>query len=174
MANLKTAPVAKPVVTYFPSDSLMYVENGKLCGEGETIARSVVLFRDRKDEQEVVSVCFESSVKTILEPLLNAVLAEYGLGPMELPSYKSPVPLSGYSEPEAVVTYEPVGGYVQVENGRPLGKQTTVAEGVVVFFDAEKPQEGVGLRIGPDAKTILNPLVEAVLEEHGVGSGSAP
>ena len=167
MADLKTGALPKPAVTYYRDGGMMYIKNGRAFGEGETIAKDVVFFYDQEDEQEVVGIFFVGGAEVILKPLVDEVLSEHGFGPVEPPFYQGSALVNGYSDPQPIVKYEPKGGYLQVENGRPLGKTAKVADGLVVFFDADRPDEGAGFRLGPDARELLKPLVVAVLEEYG-------
>ena len=74
-------------------------------------------------------------------------------------------------ETQAKVRYSPEDGYLQVENGRPLGEKAVVADGVLVFHDTEDRGRLAGLRIGPDTKVILKPFVDAALAKYGKGPG---
>lgn len=167
MGNLNTGLFPEPVVTYYADCGMMYIQSGRPFGEGEDIAKDVVLFYDQESAREVVGVCFLGGAEVILKPLVDVALAENGLGPIEAPTWKGTLPMHPNMAPVPSVSYEPEEGYIQVDCGRPLGKQAKVAEGVTVFFDREAPAEGAGLRIGPDAKKILRPLLDAVLEEYG-------
>ena len=179
MGNMKTDPCLELIVRYYGADSLMYVDNGKSFGEGETIAKGVVVFYDRENVGEVVGVCFESGVRATLKPLIDSVLAEHGLPPVEVASrkaleqYAGPLPVDPFPEPDPVVTYDEGKGCIHVENGRPLVGEMVVAEGLTVFFDKDSPGEGAGLRIGPNAKAILKPFLDAVVMESGGDPGKS-
>ena len=171
---VERATVPEPIVEYFPDTGTLYVANGKPLGEGDGFALGIVPFFDRDNEFEVVAICFEVGAPTILKPFVDAMLVEHGSTPLDVPAkkaavvIKSTLPVNPYAEPEAIVGYDPERGCLDVGNGRPLGKEATVAQGVTIFYDLENTGEVAGLRIGPDARGILKPLVDAVLEQYGV------
>ena len=68
-------PEAK--VTYYPDEGILYVENGRPFGEGETIAKNVVVFYDRENRCEVVGVCIEFGAEVVLKPFVDAILAKH-------------------------------------------------------------------------------------------------
>ncbi len=51
-------------------------------GEGETIAKGIVVFYDREKRDEVVGLSIRCA-PVVLEPLVDAVLAEHGLAPAQ-------------------------------------------------------------------------------------------
>ena len=65
------------------------MDNGKPFGDGETIAKGLVVFYDRENESEVVGLCIEFDAETVLKPFVNAILAKYGVRP-EQPSAAVP------------------------------------------------------------------------------------
>ena len=157
----------------------MYVANGKPLGEADGFAQRVVPFFDRTNEWEVVAICFEGGATYTLKPFLDAVLAERGVGPIELPAKTSPEAapktssMHPHAEPRPQVTYNPDEGCLRVVNGHALGQAITIAEGVVAFYDEENPGGIAGLEIGPDAKDILEPFVDSALAKYGNGPGNS-
>ena len=71
--------VPEPIVTYYPDEGTLYVENGKPFGDGETIAKNVVVFYDRENQSKVVGVCIELGADVVLKPFVDAILAEHGV-----------------------------------------------------------------------------------------------
>ena len=71
--------VPDPIVTYYPDEGVLYVETGKPFGEGETIAKNVVVFYDRENKCEVVGVCIEFGADVVLKPFVDAILAKHGV-----------------------------------------------------------------------------------------------
>jgi hypothetical protein len=76
----------EPQVEYYPAEGILYVSNGKPFGEGETIAKNVVVFYDRENENEVNGICIELGAETVLKPFVDAILAKYGLNPEQQPT----------------------------------------------------------------------------------------
>ena len=79
MAESDSLQVPEPIVTYHPEDGVLYIETGRPFGDGETIAKNVVIFYDRENESEVVGLCIEIGAETILKPFVDAILAEHGV-----------------------------------------------------------------------------------------------
>ncbi len=79
MAKPDTNQIPEPVVTYYPEEGYLYIETGRPFGDGETIARNVVVFYDREDETRVVGVCIEMEAEAILKPFVDAILARHGI-----------------------------------------------------------------------------------------------
>lgn len=169
----------KPIVEYFPGSGTLYVANGKPLGEADGFAQRVVPFFNRTNQWEVVAICFEGGATYTLKPFLDAVLSERGLGPIETPAKTNTgaasrtSSINAHAEPRPQVTYNLDEGCLRVANGHAEGEAITIAEGVVAFYDEENPGGIAGLRIGPDAKVILKPFVDAALAKYGKGPGEA-
>jgi uncharacterized protein YuzE len=71
-------PLEDPATEYFPDTGTLYVDNGKPFGEGETIARNLVVFYDRENENEVVGMMIDHA-ETVLKPFVDAILAKHGV-----------------------------------------------------------------------------------------------
>ena len=73
----------EPHVTYYPDTQTLWVKSGRPLGDGETVARNVVVFYDRERPDEVVAVCIEMWAETVLEPFVDAILEKHSvsLGP---------------------------------------------------------------------------------------------
>ncbi len=71
--------VPEPIVTYYPESGYLYIETGRPFGDGETIARNVVIFHDRENESEVVGLCIGWEAEYILKPFVDAILAKHGV-----------------------------------------------------------------------------------------------
>lgn len=78
MAEHSTSPESEPepVVTF--EHDYLYISTGRPFGEGETIAKGIVLFYDRESPDEVVGLSIRCA-PVVLKPLLDAVLAEASL-----------------------------------------------------------------------------------------------
>ena len=63
---------------YFPETGTLYVDRGKPFGEGETIAKNLVVFFDQDNENEVIGIMIEHA-ETVLKPFVDAMLAKHGV-----------------------------------------------------------------------------------------------
>lgn len=66
-----------PKVTYLPEEGYLYIETDRPFGVGETIAKDVVVFRDREDPSMVVGLCIGRGADVILQPFVDAILAQH-------------------------------------------------------------------------------------------------
>ena len=66
----------EPVVKYYPET--LYVTNGKPFGEGDNVAKDIVVFYDKENECEVVGLYIECA-ELVLKPFVDAVLAKHGI-----------------------------------------------------------------------------------------------
>ena len=69
---------SKPLVKYYPETETLYVTNGKPLGEGDNVAKDVVVFYDKENECEVVGLYIECA-ELVLKPFVDAVLAKHGV-----------------------------------------------------------------------------------------------
>ena len=69
---------AQPLVKYYPDTETLYVTNGKPLGEGDNVAKDVVVFYDQENECEVVGLYIECA-ELVLKPFVDAVLAKHGV-----------------------------------------------------------------------------------------------
>ena len=69
----------EPRAEYYPEEGILYVDNGKPFGDGETIAKGLVVFYDRENDSEVVGLCIEFDAETVLKPFVDAIFIKYGL-----------------------------------------------------------------------------------------------
>ena len=84
-------------------------------------------------------------------------------------------PTTGYEDPEPHVVYYPETGTLYIStlpNATPLGDGDTIAKDVVVFYDHERGQEVVAVCIQFAAPSVLKPMIDAVLAEHGLADGT--
>ena len=69
--------------------------------------------------------------------------------------------------PTAEVSYEPSYEILFVENGKSSEVAEEMARRVIVYFDKDKEDEAVAIRID-SAEWVLKPFVDAVLAKHGM------
>ena len=69
---------SEPRVKYYPETETLYITNGKPFGEGDSVAKDVVVFYDREKECEVVGLYIECA-ELVLKPFVDAILAKHGV-----------------------------------------------------------------------------------------------
>ena len=69
--------------------------------------------------------------------------------------------------PKPVVTYYAERGTLYLENGKPLGVADGFVSGITPFFDRTDEYQVVGLLFDSATESILRPLIDEALEEHG-------
>ncbi len=69
---------SEPLVKYYPETETLYITNGKSLGEGDNVAKDVVVFYDKEHECEVVGLYIECA-ELVLKPFVDAILAKYGV-----------------------------------------------------------------------------------------------
>ena len=66
------------MVKYYPETETLYITNGKPFGEGDNVAKDVVVFYDKENEREVVGLYIESA-ELVLKPFVDAIFAKHGV-----------------------------------------------------------------------------------------------
>lgn len=69
---------SEPLVKYYPETETLYITNGKPFGEGDNVAKDVVVFHDQEKECEVVGLYIECA-EWVLKPFVDAILAKHGI-----------------------------------------------------------------------------------------------
>lgn len=69
---------SEPMVKYYPETETLYITNGKPFGEGDNVAKDVVVFYDKENEREVVGLYIESA-ELVLKPFVDAIFAKHGV-----------------------------------------------------------------------------------------------
>ncbi len=62
---------------YFPETQSLWIDSGKSLGEGETIAKGVVVFYSKDDDTTAEGVRIELA-EHVLKPFVDAIIAQYG------------------------------------------------------------------------------------------------
>ena len=70
----------EPVVKYFPETQSLWIDSGKQLGEGETIAKGVVIFYNKEDGMVAEGVRIELA-EPVLKPFVEAIVAKYSAKP---------------------------------------------------------------------------------------------
>lgn len=70
----------EPVVQYFPETQSLWIDSGKSLGEGETIAKGVVVFYGKDDGTTAEGVRIELA-EQVLQPFVDAIMAKYASNP---------------------------------------------------------------------------------------------
>ena len=71
-----------PVVRYFPETQSLWIDSGKELGEGETIAKGVVVFYNKGDDTLAEGVRIEFA-EHVLKPFVDVIIAKYGAKPKQ-------------------------------------------------------------------------------------------
>ena len=66
----------EPVVRYFPETQSLWIDSGKQLGEGETIAKGVVVFYNKEDGSVAEGVRIELA-EHVLKPFVDAIIAKH-------------------------------------------------------------------------------------------------
>ena len=70
----------EPVVRYFPETQSLWIDSGQTLGEGETIAKGVVVFYGKDDDTAAEGVRIELA-EHVLKPFVDAIVAKYASKP---------------------------------------------------------------------------------------------
>ena len=70
----------EPVVRYFPETQSLWIDSGKSLGEGETIAKGVVVFYGKDDDTTAAGIRIELA-EHVLKPFVDAIIARYTANP---------------------------------------------------------------------------------------------
>ena len=70
----------EPVVRYFPETQSLWIDSGKSLGEGETIAKGVVLFYGKDDDTAAEGVRIEFA-EHVLKPFVDAIVEKHSTKP---------------------------------------------------------------------------------------------
>ena len=97
----------EPRSEYYPEEGILYVDNGKPFGEGETIAKGLVVFYDRENDDEVVGMCIETDAESVRKPFVDAILAKYGIHPEDTPPAASKSAIAPDRPNESPITPTP-------------------------------------------------------------------
>ena len=80
--NPQTFSEPDPVVRYFPETQSLWIDSGKQLGEGETIAKGVVVFYNKGDDTLAEGVRIEFA-EQVLKPFVDTIIAKYGAKPKQ-------------------------------------------------------------------------------------------
>ena len=73
----------EPVVRYFPETQSLWIDSGKQLGEGETIAKGVVVFYNKEDGSVAEGVRIELA-EHVLMPFVDAIIAKHNAKPEQV------------------------------------------------------------------------------------------
>lgn len=80
MEDPQTEFEPEPVVRYFPETQSLWIDSGKQLGEGETIAKGVVVFYNKEDGTMAEGIRIELA-EHVLKPFVDAIVAKYASKP---------------------------------------------------------------------------------------------
>ena len=91
LKRIEMEPLPEATVVYIPETDTLYIENGRLREDAEEMAAGVLVYYDKHDEASAVALCIEPA-ETVLQPFVDAILAKYGVKPVQSPgSSESPI-----------------------------------------------------------------------------------
>ena len=73
----------EPIVRYFPETQSLWIDSGKTLGEGETIAKGVVVFYGKEDNTAAEGIRIELAEKA-LKPFVDAIIAKHAAKPEQV------------------------------------------------------------------------------------------
>lgn len=170
----------KAEVSYEPSYEILFLENGKSSEVAEEMARRVLVYFDRENEDEVVAVRIDSA-EWVLKPFVDAMLAKHDIPP-EPELWERPK--KGHREtvvtqirgeewalaPYSESVYDTASQTLLVENGEACEVTREMAKSVHVLYgrdyDGGTRLASVAIRI-EHAETVLKPFVDAILIKYG-------
>ena len=178
----KLLPLA--TVVYVPEAQILYFENGRIREAAEEMARSVLVYFDKENENEAVAVRIDSA-ESVLKPFVDAVLERHGIKPdpnapqqLHKKGHRETVATQIRGEEWALAPYsESVYGFLSqtllIENGEACEVSKEMAKDIHVLYgkdyDGGAWLASVGIRIDR-AETVLKPFVDAILSKYVVNA----
>jgi len=178
----KLLPLA--TVVYVPEAQILYFENGRIREAAEEMARSVLVYFDKENENEAVAVRIDSA-ESVLKPFVDAILAKHDIPPE--PELWEERPEKGHREtvvtqirgeewalaPYSESVYDALPQTLLIENGEACEVSKEMAKDVHVLYgkdyDGGAWLASVGIRIDR-AETVLKPFVDAILSKYVVNA----
>ena len=170
-------------VVYVPEAQILYLENGRIREVAEEMARRVLVYFDKENEDEPVAVRIDNA-EWVLKPFVDAILAKHDIPPdpelWERPKkgHRETVvtqirgeewALAPYSES----VYDALSQTLLIENGEACEVSKEMAKDVHVLYgkdyDGGAWLASVAIRID-HAETVLKPFVDAILSKYGVNA----
>ena len=166
-------------VVYVPESQILYFENGRMREAAEEMARQVLVYFDKENEDEAVAVRIDSA-ESVLKPFVDAILSKYGITPAPEPRQR---PKKGYREtvitqirgeewvlaPYSESVYDTASQTLLIENGEACEVSKEMAKDVHVLYgkdyDGGASLTSVAIRIDC-AETVLKPFVDAILAKY--------
>ena len=168
-------------VVYAPEAQILYLENGRIREVAEEMARRVLVYFDKENEDEAVAVRIDSA-ESVLKPFVDAILAKHDIPP-EPELWERPE--KGHREtvvtqirgeewalaPYSESVYDALSQTLFIENGEACEVSKEMAKDVHVLYgkdyDGGASLASVAIRID-HAETVLKPFVDAILSKYGV------
>ena len=171
----------KATVVYVPDSQILYLENGRIRESAEEMARQILVYYRKEDENDAVAVRIDSA-EVVLKPFVDAVLVKHGITPD--PSAPQQLHKKGYREtvitqiqrvewelpPYSETTYDPDCQTLLIESGNTTRVCREIAQDVHILYDKDDDApwwSAVAVRIDC-AETVLKPFVDAILAKYGV------
>ena len=121
-------------ISYYPSDDILLLENGKQWMSGANVAEDVVTYADAERNPVAIEI---SGAKKVLGPVLNVdkiktatqCSAAFGVRPNEDDIDRVALPLT--------VSYNRETDTLTLESGLPTPFDIAIADGLTAFYDGE-------------------------------------
>ena len=174
-------------VVYVPESQILYFENGRIRESAEEMARQVLVYFDKENEDEAVAIRIDSA-ETVLKPFVDAILSKYDI---TLKQESLQNPRKGYREtiitqiggeqwalaPYSESVYDTASQTLLIENGEACEVSREMAKDIHVLYG--KDYDGgawlapVAIRIDR-AEAVLKPFVDAILAKYGITPDTEP
>ena len=166
-------------VVYVPESQILYFENGRIRETAEEMARRIVVYFDKDNEDEAVAVRIDSA-ESVLKPFVDAILSKNDITPGLEPRQR---PKKGYREtvitqirgeewtlaPYSEAVYDAASQTLLIENGEAYEVSKELAKDVHILYgkdyDGGAWLASVAIRI-EHAETVLKPFVDAILTKY--------
>jgi hypothetical protein len=180
-------PATNETVVYVPESQILYFENGRIREAAEEMARGIVVYYDKENENEAVAIRIDRA-EIVLKPFVDAVLVRNGITPD--PNAPRQLHEKGYREtvttqirheewelaPYCEATYDPYLQRLLIENGDSSNTCRAMGKDVHVLYgrdDDDAPDSAVAIRID-HAEIVLKPFVDAILAKYGIEHSDEP
>ena len=168
-------------VVYVPESQILYFENGRIREVAEEMARQIVVYFDKENEDEAVAVRIDSA-ESVLKPFVDAILSKYDITPDLEPRQR---PKKGYRDtvitqirgeelalaPYSEAVYDAASQTLLIENGEACEVSREMAKDVHILhgkdYDGGSWLASVAIRI-EHAETVLKPFVDAILAKYDI------
>ena len=172
-------PATNAKVVYVPESQILYFENGRIREVAEEMARGIVVYYDKDDENQAVAVRFDNA-EILLKPFVDAILVKHGITPG--PTTPEQSHKKGYREtvitqiqqvewelaPYSEATYDPDCQTLFIDNGDSSSECRELAQDIHVLYGKDTDDasdSAVAIRINR-ADVVLKAFVDAIIAKY--------